>query len=101
MKTRIPISAEFTVMVTGHSLTRSYLLRFKIIPNPICPCRRKEGQTINLIILNCTQLENERRIPRNAIVRTGDTWHLPFEKLTGNHINRLTKFVRAIDFSTL
>ena len=33
MKTMIPSSAEFTAMVMGHSLTRSYLHRFKIIPN--------------------------------------------------------------------
>ena len=74
MKTRTPISAEFTAMVTGHGLTRSYLHRFKIIPNPTCPCRLKEEQTISHIILNCTQLEKERRILRKAIVRTGDTW---------------------------
>jgi len=82
MKTRIPISAEFTAMVMGHGLTRSYLHRFKFIPNSTCSCRIKEEQTINHTILNCTQLENERRILQNAIVRTGDTWPPPFEQLT-------------------
>ena len=47
MKTMIPISAEFTAVVTGHGLTRSYLHRFKIIPNSTCPCRLKEEQSIN------------------------------------------------------
>ena len=56
MKTTIPISAEFTAMVTGNGLTRSYLHQCKIIPNSTCPCGLKE-QTINHIILNCTQLE--------------------------------------------
>ena len=101
IKTRIPISAEFTAMVTGHGLTRSYLHRFKIIPNPTCPCRLKEEQTFNHTILNCTQLENERMILQNATVQTGDTWSPPFEQLTRNHINTFTKFVRSIDFSTL
>ena len=32
METTVPISAEFTAMVTGHGLTRSYFHRFKIIP---------------------------------------------------------------------
>ena len=100
MKTRIPMSATFSPMVTGHGLTRSYLHRFKIIPNPTCPCRLKEEQTINHIILNCTQLENEIRILRNTIVQTGDTWPPPFEQLTRNHIKTFTKFVRSIDFST-
>jgi hypothetical protein len=67
-KSTIPISAEFRAVVTGHGLTRSYLHRFKIIPNSTCPCRLKEEQTINHIILNCTQIEGERRNLQNAIV---------------------------------
>jgi len=90
MKTMIPISAEFTAIVTGHSLTRPYLHIFKFIPNSTCPCRRKEEQAINHITLNCKQLENERRILRNAIVRTSDTWPPPFEQLTRKHIKMFT-----------
>jgi hypothetical protein len=101
IKTMIPISAEFTAMVTGHGLTRSYLHRFKIIPTSTCPCRLTEEQTINHIILNCTRLENEGRILRNAIVRTGDTWTPPFEQFTRNHIKTFMKFIRSIDFSAL
>ena len=101
MKTSIPISAEFTAMVTDHGLTRSYFHRFKIISNPTYPCRLKEEQTINHIILNCTQLENKRRILRNATVRTGDTWPPLFEQLTRKHMKSFTKFVRSIDFSAL
>jgi len=97
----IPLSAEFTAMVTDHGLTRSYLHRFKVIPDSACPCGLKEEQTINHIILDCTQLENERRILRNAIVRTGDTWPPPFEQLTRIHIKMFTKFVRSVDFSAL
>jgi hypothetical protein len=67
MLTMIPISAEFTAMVMGHGLTRSYLHRFRIIFNSTCPCRLKE-ETFNHIILNCTKLENERRILQNAVV---------------------------------
>jgi len=58
MKIMITISAEFMAVITGHSVTRSYLHKFKIIPNSTCPCGLKEEQTINHIILNCTQLEN-------------------------------------------
>jgi hypothetical protein len=52
MKTIIPISAEFMAMVTGHGLARSYLHRFKIIPNSTCLCGLKEEQKFNHIILN-------------------------------------------------
>ena len=44
MKTMIPISAEVTAMVTRHGLTRTYLHRFKFIPNSTWPCRIKKGQ---------------------------------------------------------
>jgi len=101
MKTMTPLSAEFMAMVTGHGLTGSYLHRFTIIPNSTCPCGLKEEQTFNHKILNCTQLENERRILRDAIVRTGDTWPPPFEQLARKHIKTFTKFVRSIDFSAL
>jgi hypothetical protein len=73
MKTRIPISAEVTAMVTGHGVTRSYRHRFKFIPNSTWLSRIKKEQTICNIILNCTQLENDRRILRKAVVRTSDT----------------------------
>jgi len=101
MKTMLPISVDFTAIVTGHGLNRSYLHRFKIIPNSTCPCRLQEEQTITHIILNCTQLENERRILRNAITRTGGTWPPPYEQLTRKHIKMCTKFVKSVDFSAL
>jgi hypothetical protein len=60
------LKVEFTAIVTGHVSNRSHLHRFKIIPNSTCPCRLQEEQTINHIIFNCTQLENERGILQNA-----------------------------------
>jgi len=101
METTIPISAEFMAMVTGHGLTRSYLHRFKIIPNSTCPCGLNEVQTIKHIILNCRQMENERKILRSAIVWAGDNRPPLFEQLTKKHIKTFTQFVRSIDFSTL
>jgi hypothetical protein len=101
IKIMLPISAKFTTMVTGYILTRLYLHRFKIILTSTCPCRLKEEQTINRIILNWTQLENERRILCNAIVRTGDTWPPPFKQFTRRHIKTFMKFVRSMDFSAL
>jgi hypothetical protein len=64
----LPISAKFTAIVMGHGLTRPHLHKFKIIPTSTCPYRLKEEETTDHIILNCKQLENERRILRNAIV---------------------------------
>jgi len=41
MKTMIPISAVFMAMLMGHGLTRSYLHRFKIIPNSTFPWTKR------------------------------------------------------------
>jgi len=101
MKTILPVSREFTAIVTGHGLSRSYLHRFKIIPNSTCPCRLREEQTINHIIFRCTLLKNERQILQNAITRTGDSWPLPHAQLTRKHFMLFVKFVRSIDFSIL
>jgi hypothetical protein len=101
IKIMLPISAEFTATVTGHSLNGSYIHTFNIIPNSTCRCKLKEEQTINHTILNCTQLEYERRILRNAIVQTGDTWLPPFEQFTRKHMKTFTKFVTSTDFSAL
>ena len=38
---------------------------------------------------------------QNAIVRTGDTWPTPFDKLVTKHIQTFAKFVNSIDFSAL
>jgi DNA/RNA endonuclease YhcR with UshA esterase domain len=78
LKITLPLSAEFTAVVTGHGLTRSYLNRLKIIPNSTCSCRLKEEQTINHIIFNCTPLEHQRSTLHKATVQlaTPDPHHL-------------------------
>ena len=40
-KTKLPVSTEFTAMVMGHSLTKSYLHRFMFISNSTCPWQTK------------------------------------------------------------
>ena len=38
LKLQIPVTSEFTAMVSGHGKIKSYLHRFKLIDNPMCPC---------------------------------------------------------------
>jgi len=35
---KVPITPEFTAIVTGHGKTKSYLHGFKLAYNPTCPC---------------------------------------------------------------
>ena len=37
-KIRIPIIPEFTAFVSGHGKTKTYLHRFKLTDNLMCPC---------------------------------------------------------------
>jgi hypothetical protein len=38
LKLKILITSEFTAIVSGHGKTKSYLHRFKLIDNAMCPC---------------------------------------------------------------
>ena len=38
LKVKLPITPEFTAMVTGHGKTKPYLHRFKLTESPTCPC---------------------------------------------------------------
>jgi hypothetical protein len=97
IKSTLHVSREFTAIVTGHGLNRSYLHRFKIIKNSTCPCRLQEKQTIYKLSFKCTQLENETKNLQNAITLTGDTWPPSYQQLTRKHINLFIKFVRSIE----
>ncbi|PSN57860.1 hypothetical protein C0J52_05670 [Blattella germanica] len=101
LKIKVPIGVEYTAMVTGHGLTRSYLHRFKLIPDPLCSCNLREDQTIHHIILNCTHLEHERRTLRSELRLRGQAWPPLFEHLTTKYLKNFNKFINSIDFSKL
>jgi hypothetical protein len=56
---KINLSPKFTVMVTAHRKTGSYLHHFKIIESPECPCANG-GQTVNHLLFDCSKLDKER-----------------------------------------
>jgi hypothetical protein len=59
LKVKLPISPEFTALVTGHGKTKAYLYRFKLTDSPMCPCN--EGAQIpEHLIYTCKLLESER-----------------------------------------
>ena len=75
IREKIPIFPEFTTMVTGHGKLRSYLHRFGLTDNPMCPCeeeeeqqqqkqqqrrRQQQQQTASRLIFQCKKLRNQR-----------------------------------------
>jgi len=45
LKLKIPITSGFTAIVSDHGEKKSYLHRFKLIDNPMCPC--DEGGSVS------------------------------------------------------
>ena len=72
LRLRIPITAQFTAIVSGHGKTRAYLNRFKIIDDPMCPCNEGE-QTVEHLIYECNTLEQRRSTMIRHITTRGYT----------------------------
>jgi len=41
LKLRLNATPKFTAIVTGHDNIKSYLYKYKIIDNPMCPCKKR------------------------------------------------------------
>jgi len=81
LKAKIPITPEFTALVTGHGKTRSYLHRFKLADDPMCPCNEGQ-QTSDHIIFECNIFEAQRGSMINKIVDSGGSRPPAKDKLT-------------------
>jgi hypothetical protein len=45
VRKNIPIFPAFATVVTGHGKISSYLQRFGLTDNPMCPCKEEEEET--------------------------------------------------------
>jgi len=97
----IPVFPELTTILTGHVKTGSYLHRFGIIDNPMCPCEEEEQQTVDHLIFKCKKLINQRNEMIQQIKSTGGNWPAKNETLTKNYVNFFVKFVKSIEFIDL
>jgi len=59
IKLKIPITSGFTAIFSSHGKTKSYLHRFKLVDNPMCPCNEGAQPSENLIY-DCKILEFQR-----------------------------------------
>lgn len=100
LKTKIPITPEFTALGTGHGKTRAYLHRFQLADDHICPCKEAQ-QTSDHIIFECNILEAQRCSMIKTIVCSGGSWPPPKDELTNKYIQTFATFVKSTDFQTL
>jgi hypothetical protein len=73
LQQKIAIFPEFTTMITGHGKLRSYLHRFGLTDNPMCPCEEEE-QTADHLIFQCQKLSNQRNAIKKQIKNIGGDW---------------------------
>ena len=60
LRQEIPVFLEFTTTLTGHGKLKSYLHRFGLTDNVMCPCEEEEEQTTDRLIFQCKKLRNRR-----------------------------------------
>jgi hypothetical protein len=97
---RLPITPEFTAMVSGHGKTRSYLKRFKLTDESKCPCNEGE-QTVEHIIHVCSVLDKQRSYMIKSVITKGGSWPPLNNELVDIYLQDFIKFVKSIDFNQL
>ncbi|KAJ4427087.1 hypothetical protein ANN_24702 [Periplaneta americana] len=85
LKLKIPISSEFTAVVTRHWKTKAYLHRFKLASNLLCPCSLGEQTTHHLIH------ERQRKILKNQITSSRGNWPTTYSNLIAKHTNAFSR----------
>jgi hypothetical protein len=100
LKIRIPITPEFTAIVSGHGKTKAYLNRFNLTDNPMCPCNEGE-QSVEHLIHVCRILEPQRSSMIQHITTRGWIWPPTNNELVAKNLNAFSQFVKSVDFSKL
>ena len=85
---KIPIFTVLTTILTGHGKTSSYLYRFGLIDNPMCPCEEEE-ETVDHLIFKCKKLSNQRNEMMQQIKSTGGSWPAKNETFIKNYEKKI------------
>ena len=86
LKMKIPIAPEFTATVTGHGKTKSYLHRFKLADNLMCPCN-EGAQSPEHIIYECKILKQQRSSLKQHITACGRHWPPDNSEMVAKYLN--------------
>jgi hypothetical protein len=94
---KIPLSPEFTAIVSGHGITKSYLHRFKLADNPTCPCN-EGAQTSEHLIYICKIIETQRKTLKHKIKTSRGTWPTTNIDLAEKYSHAFSSFIKSVDF---
>jgi hypothetical protein len=90
---------KFTMMVTGHGNIKSYLYKYKIIHNPMCPCKTGEQKTDH-ILYDCDPVKQERDKLKVEILRS-ENFPVSKDTLINKYTKIFSKFVESIPLEKL
>jgi hypothetical protein len=79
MKLTINTTSNFTTLVRGHGNIKTYLYKYKINQNPMCPCKQGD-QSVDHILFDCI-LHAQDRDKLKAVVKRPDRWPVSKDKL--------------------
>ena len=100
IKLKIPVTPEFTAIVTGHGKTKSYLHRFKLIDNPMCPCN-EGAQSPEHLTYDCKILEFQRKSLQHQIKNSRGNWPTTNSNLVAKYPHTFFRFIKSVDFYKL
>lgn len=100
LRTKLPLSHNFTAMTTGHGRLGAYFHRFHISQDPTCVCK-KSPQTVDHILWDCELLKNERLELRSDIIIAVGSWPTAKTNLIEKHLTVFSNFVKKINFDIL
>jgi len=98
LKLRLNTTPNYTTIVTGHGNIKSYLYKYKIIDNPMYPCR-KGHQTVQHIIFDCPLLEKVREKLKTVVTRT-ENWPVTCNKLGMHSYKNFKEYIDKIRWNT-
>jgi ribonuclease HI len=100
LKMKMPITPEFTALVTSHGKTKSYLHRFKLADDSMCPCNEGQ-QTSEHIIFKCNIFEAQRSSLIKQIMISEGSWSPANDKLITKYLKAFSSSVQSNDIKKL
>jgi len=97
---KMPITPEFTTIVTDHRGKKSCLHRFKLIDNPLCPCN-DGAQSPEHLIYDCKMLKFLRKSLQHQIKKSGGTWPTTNRDLVAKYTDAFLRVIKSVDFYKL
>jgi hypothetical protein len=86
LKLRIPITPEFTAIVSCHGKTKAYLNTFNLTDNPMFPCNERK-QSVEHLISVFRILEPRRSSMIKHITTRGGIWPPTNNELGTKYLN--------------